>query len=171
MMDNNYKKITIVTILIFSALVPIILLDDNIKYNTLDYKDNYFDVDPNANLFSDEEYVPLLDEPLQGLGNITITKFTFNEEGFFNQSEEYPNLVDDLSSGALNITYQGTKYLETIEIAQFNNLDESVLESDKIMVSINESISIQYNSSIENSEGFLIYNPRLFPRSLKQVFV
>jgi len=171
MMDNNYKKITIVTILIFSALVPIILLDDNIKYNTLDYKDNYFDVDPNANLFSDEEYVPLLDEPLQGLGNITITKFTFNEEGFFNQSEEYPNLVDDLSSGALNITYLGTKYLETIEIAQFNNLDESVLESDKIMVSINESISIQYNSSIENSEGFLIYNPRLFPRSLKQVFV
>ena len=171
MMDNNYKKITIVTILIFSALVPIILLDDNIKYNTLDYKDNYFDVDPNANLFSDEEYVPLLDEPLQGLGNITITKFNFNEEGFFNQSEEYPNLVDDLSSGALNITYLGTKYLETIEIAQFNNLDESVLESDKIMVSINESISIQYNSSIENSEGFLIYNPRLFPRSLKQVFV
>jgi hypothetical protein len=171
MMDNNYKKITIVTILIFSALVPIILLDDNINYNTLDYKNNYFDVDPNASLFSDEDYVPPLDKPLQGLGNITVTKFTFNEEGFFNQSEEYPNLVDDLSSGALNITYLSTKYLETIEIAQFNNLDESVLESDKIMVSINESISIQYNSSIENSEGFLIYNPRLFPRNLKQVFI
>ena len=171
MMDNNYKKITLIAILILSALVPIIFLDNNIKYNTLDYNDNYFDVDPNSNLFSDEDYAPILDDPLQGLGNITITEFTFNEEGLFNHSDQYPNLVDDLSSGALNITYLSTKYLETIEIAQFNNLDESVLESDKIMVSINESISIQYNSSIENSEGFLIYNPRLFPRSLKQVFV
>jgi len=171
MMDNNYKKITLIAILILSALVPIIFLDNNIKYNTLDYNDNYFDVDPNSNLFSDEDYVPILDDPLQGLGNITITEFTFNEEGLFNHSDQYPNLVDDLSSGALNITYLSTKYLETIEIAQFNNLDQSLLESDKITVSINESISIQYNSSIENSEGFLIYNPRLFPRSLKQVFV
>ena len=171
MMDNNYKKITIISILILSALVPINFLDDIFKHNTLDYNDNYFDVDLNSSLFSNEDYVPILDDPLQGLGNITITKFTFNEEGLFNQSEEYPNLVDDLSSGALNITYLSTQYLETIEIAQFNNLDESLLESDKITISINESISIQYNSSIENSEGFLIYNPRLFPRNLKQVFV
>jgi len=171
MMDNNYKKITLIAILILSALLPIIFLDNNIKYNTLDYNDNYFDVHPNSNLFSDEDYAPILDDPLQGLGNITITKFTFNEEGLFNHSDQYPELVDDLSSGALNITYLSTKYLETIEIAQFNNLDQSLLESDKITVSINESISIQYNSSIENSEGFLIYNPRLFPRSLKQVFV
>ncbi len=150
MMDNNYKKITIISILILSALVPIIFLDDIFKHNTLDYNDNYFDVDLNSSLFSNEDYVPILDDPLQGLGNITITKFTFNEEGLFNQSEEYPNLVDDLSSGALNITYLSTQYLETIEIAQFNNLDESLLESDKITISINESISIQYNSSIEN---------------------
>ncbi len=171
MMDNNYKKITIVTILILSALVPIIYLDNNIKYNNMDYNGNYFDVDPNSSLFSDEDYIPILDDPLQGLGNITITKFTFNEEGLFNNSDDYPNLVDDLSSGALNITYLSTQYLETIEIAQFNNLDESLLESDIITVSINESISIQYNSSIENSEGFLIYNPLLFPRNLKHVFV
>ncbi len=171
MMDNNYKKITIISILILSALVPINFLDDIFKHNTLDYNDNYFDVDLNSSLFSNEDYVPILDDPLQGLGNITITKFTFNEEGLFNQSEEYPNLVDDLSSGALNITYLSTQYLETIEIAQFNNLDESLLESDKITISINESISIQYNSSIENSEGFLIYSPILFPRNLKQVFV
>ncbi len=171
MMDNKYKKITIVTILILSALVPIIYLDNNIKYNTLDYNDNYSNVDPNLSLFSDEDFIPILDDPLQGLGNITITKFTFNEEGLFNQSEEYPNLVDDLSSGALNITYLSTQYLETIEIAQFNNLDQALLASDKITVSINESISIQYNSSIENSEGFLIYSPILFPRNLKQVFV
>ena len=171
MMDNNYKKITIVTILILSALVPIIYLDNNITYNTLDYNDNYSNVDPNLSLFSDEDFIPILDDPLQGLGNITITKFTFNEEGLFNNSDDYPNLVDDLSSGALNITYLSTQYLETIEIAQFNNLDQALLESDKITVSINESISIQYNSSIENSEGFLIYNPMLFPKNLKQVFV
>jgi len=170
-MDNNYKKITLITVLIFSALIPIMFLDDVFKQNTLDCNDNYFDVDPNLSLFSEEDYVPILDDPLQGLGNITITKFTFNEEGLFNHSEEYPNLEDDLSSGALNITYLNTQYLETIEIAQFDNLDESLLESDKITVRINESINIQYNSSIENSEGFLIYSPRLYPRNLKQVFV
>ena len=61
--------------------------------------------------------------------------------------------------------------MQTNEIAQFNNLDMSLPESDKITVLINESISVQYNSSIGGSEGYLIYSPRLFPRVLKQVLV
>ncbi|MBY8987244.1 MAG: hypothetical protein KGD61_02230, partial [Candidatus Lokiarchaeota archaeon] len=127
--------------------------------------------DLNTSLFSEDDYVPILDNPLQGLGNISINKFTFNQEGFFNDSGFYPALVDDLSSGALNVSYLSTIYIENIKIAEFNNLDESIPQSDIITVMLNESISVQYNSSIANSEGYLIYNPILFPRNLKQIFV
>ncbi len=61
--------------------------------------------------------------------------------------------------------------MQTNEIAQFNNLDKSLLESDEITVLINESISVQYNSSIGGSEGYLIYSPRLILSVLKQVRV
>lgn len=171
MMEYNFKKITISTILILIALVPIIFIDNFTNSNTLENNKPTLGTDLNTSLFSQDDYVPILDNPLQGLGNISITSFTFHEEGLINQSIYYPSLIDDLSSGALNITYLSTNYLETVKIAQFDNLDESLPQSDKITVRINESISIQYNSSIENSEGFLIYNPRLFPRNLKQVFV
>jgi len=170
-MDNNLKKITIITILILVGLVPIIFGADFIYYNTLENDNHTIGTDLNTSFFSKDDYVPILKSPLQGLGNISITKFTYSEEGLFNNSGDYPNLDDDLISGALNIIYLNTTYLETVKIAQFNNLDESAPQSDSITVMLNESISIQYNSSIENSEGFLIYSPRLYPRNLKQVFI
>lgn len=144
---------------------------DLFNYNSLDREDFNINIDPKIQVFSKDDYTPILDAPEQGLGNITITKLTFNEEGIFNRSDRYPNLVDDLNSGALNITYLGTQYMQTNEIAQFNNLDKSLPESDEITVLINESISVQYNSSMVESEGYLIYSPRLVPRVLKQVFV
>jgi hypothetical protein len=146
-------------------------MDDLFNYNSLDRENFNANIDPNIQDFSKDDYTPILDDPEQGLGNITITKLIFHEEGIFNQSESYPNLVDDLISGALNITYLSTHYMQTTEIAQFNNLDKSLPESDIIKVLINESISVQYNSSIGGSEGYLIYSPRLLPRVLKQVLV
>jgi hypothetical protein len=146
-------------------------MDDLFNYNSLDRENSNINIDPKIQGFSKDDYTPILDAPEQGLGSITITKLTFNEEGIFNRSERYPNLVDDLNSGALNITYLGTQYMQTNEIAQFNNLDKSLPESDKITVLINESISVQCNSSMEESEGYLIYSPRLRPRVLKQVLV
>jgi len=146
-------------------------MDDLFNYNSLDRENINININPKIQDFSKDDYTPILDIPEQGLGNITITKLTFDEEGFYNLSERYPNLDDDLLSGALNITYLGTQYIQTNEIAQFNNLDKSLLESDEITVLINESLSVQYNSSIGGSEGYLIYNPRLLPRVLKQVFI
>lgn len=171
MMVNKFKKITLITIIVISALVPIFFIDDIFNSDTLENSNHTFSTDLNTNLFTKDDYTPILDEPLQGLGNITVTKFNFDEEGLYNNSEVYPNLVDDLISGALNITYLTTSYLETVEIAQFNNLDESLPHSDEVTVLLNESISVQYNSSIENSEGYLIYSPRLSPINLLQVFV
>jgi len=146
-------------------------MDDLFNYNSLDRENFNINTDPNLQVFSKDDYTPILDAPEQGLGNITITKLTFNEEGIFNRSDRYPNLVDDLISGALNITYLETQYMQTNEIAQFNNLDKSLPESDEITVLINESISVQYNSSIGGSEGYLIYSPKLLPRVLKQVLI
>ncbi|NVM17724.1 MAG: hypothetical protein HWN80_08405 [Candidatus Lokiarchaeota archaeon] len=170
-MDKYFKKITIIIILILIALVPIIFIDDFINSNTLENNKPTLGTELNTSLFSEDDYTPILNSPQQGLGNISITNCTFNEEGLFNNSEDYPNLIDDFSSGALNITYLSTNYIETVKIAQVNNLDVSLPRSYVITVKLNESISIQYNSSIEISEGFMIYCPRLFPKNLKQVFV
>ena len=170
-MNTNYRKFLIVLFVVLSSIIPLIFMDDLFNYNSLDRENFNINIDPKIQVFSKDDYTPILDVPEQGLGNITITKLTFNEEGIFNRSDRYPDLVDDLISGALNITYLGTQYMQTNEIAQFNNLDMSLPESDKITVLINESISVQYNSSIGGSEGYLIYSPRLFPRVLKQVLV
>ncbi len=170
-MNTNYRKFLIVLFVVLSSIIPLIFMDDLFNYNSLDRENFNINIDPKIQVFSKDDYTPILDAPEQGLGNITITKLNFNEEGIFNRSDRYPNLVDDLNSGALNITYLGTQYMQTNEIAQFNNLDKSLPESDEITVLINESISVQYNSSMEESEGYLIYSPRLRPRVLKQVLV
>ncbi len=170
-MNANYRKFLVVLFVVLSSIIPLIFMDDLFNYNSLDRENSNINIDPKIQGFSKDDYTPILDAPEQGLGSITITKLTFNEEGIFNRSERYPNLVDDLNSGALNITYLGTQYMQTNEIAQFNNLDKSLPESDKITVLINESISVQCNSSMEESEGYLIYSPRLRPRVLKQVLV
>ncbi len=157
--------------ILMSTIISLILIDPSSKYSSLNLENNDIPIIPELSSFSEDDYSPIINTPEQGLGNITITQFSFEEEGVFNQSDNYPDLVDDLSSGALNVSYLETTYLETTEIAQFNNLDDSIPESNKITVLINESISVQYNSSIENSEGYLIYNPILYPRVLNQVLV
>jgi len=154
-----------------STIISLILIDPSSNYRSLNLENKDSPIIPELSSFSEDDYSPIINTPEQGLGNITITQFSFDEEGVFNQSAKYPNLVDDLSSGALKISYLETTYLETTEIAQFNNLDDSIPESNKITVLINESISVQFNSSIENSEGYLIYNPLLYPRVLNQVLV
>ena len=171
MKSSNYRKSIIIVIILMSTIISLILIDPTSNYRSLNLENNDSPIIPELSSFSEDDYTPIINTPEQGLGNITITQFLFDEEGVFNQSAKYPNLVDDLSSGALKISYLETTYLETTEIAQFNNLDDSIPRSNKITVLINESISVQFNSSIENSEGYLIYNPLLYPRVLNQVLV
>ena len=171
MKSSNYRKSIIIVIILMSTIISLILIDPSSNFSSLNLENNDNPIIPELSSFSEDDYSPIINTPEQGLGNITITQFSFDEEGVFNQSAKYPNLVDDLSSGALKISYLETTYLETTEIAQFNNLDDSIPRSNKITVLINESISVQFNSSIENSEGYLIYNPLLYPRVLNQVLV
>jgi len=168
MKSNNYWKSIIVVILIMSTANSLFFTEPSTNYSSFNFDNNII---PELSSFSEDDYSPIINAPEQGLGNVTITKFSFNEEGIFNQSANYPDLVDDLSSGALNISYLETEYINTTEFAHFNNLDDSFPESNKITVLINESISVQFNTSVSGSEGFLIYNPILYPRVLKQVLV
>jgi len=154
-----------------STMISLLLIIPSSNNSSLILENNDPYLVPELGAFSEEDYTPIINDPEQGLGNITITQFSFDEEGIFNQPVNYSNLVDDLSSGALNITYLETRYIQTTEIAQFNNLDDSFPESNKITVLINESISVQFNTSIENSEGYLIYSSVLYPRVLNQVLV
>ncbi len=171
MKNSNHGKSIIVVVILMSAVISLLLIDPSSTKSSLILENNDNIMVPKLGSFSEEDYTPIINDPEQGLGNITVTQFYFDEEGIFNQSVNYPNLVDDLSSGALNITYLETKYIQTMEIAQFNNLDNSLPESNKITVMINESISVQFNTSIENSEGYLIYSSVLYPKVLSQVLV
>jgi len=171
MKSNNYRKSIIVIILLMNTAISLILSDSFSNYGSLNLENNDFPIIPELNSFSEDDYSPIINVPEQGLGNITISKFLFDEGGIINQSFTYPDLVDDLSSGALKISYIETKFIDPIEIAQFNNLDDTLPESNKITVLINESISVQFNSSVGGSEGYLIYSPKLYPRVLNQVLV
>ena len=168
MMDNKYRKITIIIIITVITLVPSVFIGASFHNNTLGKRSQSIEADPIVSLFSEDDYVPILDAPLQGLGNITVTRFTFDQSGFYNDSEIFPNIANDINSGALNITYLNTNFIETIEVAQFNNLDDSVPKSTKITILLNESISVQYNNL---SMGSLAYNPALHPRTLKHIYV
>jgi len=171
MKSNKSIKSIIVVIVLLNTVISLFLIYPSSNYSSLNLENNDIPINPELSSFSEEDYSPIINAPEQGLGNITIAQFSFDEEGIFNQSDNYPNLVDDLSSGALNISYLETRYIQTIQIAQFNNLDDNLPESNEITVLINESISVQFNSSISGSEGYLIYCPVLYPRVLNQVLV
>ncbi|MHA1459175.1 MAG: hypothetical protein ACTSQR_05865 [Promethearchaeota archaeon] len=122
-----------------STMISLLLIDPSSNYRPLNLENNDTSIVPELGSFSEEDYSPIINAPEQGLGNITVTQFSFDEEGVFNQPLVYPNLVDDLSSGALKISYLETRYIQTTEIAQFNNLDDSLTRSNKITVMFNES--------------------------------
>ena len=171
MKNNNYWKYTLVATMLLSTVISLFPIDLSSNYNYINLENNDIPINPESGSFLEEDYSPIINSPEQGLGNITVTQFSFDEEGIFNQSYLYPDLTDDLSFGALNISYLETRYLQTTKIAQFNNLDDSLPESNKITVLINESINVQYNSSVANSEGYLVYYPVLYPGVFIQVLV
>jgi len=122
-----------------------------------------------AQSFSKEDYSPIMDEKVNALGNISITDIDFNEEGFFNHSINHPTVDADLLSGALNLTYNRTSFVNTTNVAQSDNLDKSITYSDIITILLNETILVKYNTSIDNR--YLVYRTRLTPCFLTKLFV
>ncbi|MFX0018131.1 MAG: carboxypeptidase-like regulatory domain-containing protein [Promethearchaeota archaeon] len=131
--------------------------------------DNNLELNLQTQGFSEDDYNPIIEDEKQALGNISITSFDFDEVGFFNNSQRYPDLDDDFISGALNMTFLGINFTETKSVAQIDNLDEKVIDSRRVTVVLNESIFVKYNTSVADSEGYLVYGPRLYPCKLIQL--
>ena len=91
--------------------------------------------------------------------------------GFHLFSEQYPSLVDDYDENALNITLEGMEYVETLDSAIRDNLNENITNSDVITVKLNETLNVRFNTTLDASEGYLIYGPRLSPSRLLELHV
>ena len=150
-------------------LIPILtsnFLDDSKIYQN----PNMIGEIPDSNIYTLEDYDPILEDGRQNRGNITVTDIIFNEKGFYNDSIKYPDLQDDIDTEALKMAYQHTEYLYTEKGASFDNLDPSTASS-QITIVLNESISIQYNHSKPGSEGYLMYGFRLSPIRVKTISI
>ncbi|MFW9945787.1 MAG: hypothetical protein ACFFDX_03045 [Candidatus Odinarchaeota archaeon] len=167
MRKTNFKifAILLVVLSIWSSSIQQITPNSNIK---IPY-DNNLENNLQTQDFSEKDYIPIIESEKQALGNVTITSLYFDEAGFFNNSEKYPELDDDFISGALNMTFLGINFTKTKSVAQIDNLDKKIIDFRKITVVLNESIFVKYNTSVTNSEGYLIYGPRLYPCKLIQL--
>ncbi len=126
---------------------------------------------PKIQGFSKNDYNEILEQEEHGLGNITITNITF-DAGFgkgFDAHDKYYTLLDDIGTG-LNITHKEIIFLNTTSIAIVDNLNENITERREITVRLNETLSVQYNTSIGDVEGFLIYSPLLFNCRLMELW-
>ncbi|MHA1805561.1 MAG: hypothetical protein ACTSU4_13670 [Promethearchaeota archaeon] len=121
-------------------------------------------------LFSKEDFEPILEEERQGLGSVSITNLLFNESGFFNHSEQYPAYDLDLRTKALNISYEKTELIRTVKEATVDAFEEVSPSSNIITVELNESLRVKYDTSIDLLEGYLVYGPRLYPCLLNRLY-
>jgi len=166
-MLNKNKKLTVITFILLITLVLIIEVAMNSNNFSRDEKFNY-NSSPISQAISIENYTPIIEDKRQGLGTVNITNVIYDKMGLFNYTSKYPNLDEDIDSGALLMSYNDTKYIDTIKIAQSDNLNDSVIPSNIITVVLNETININYDNP---SAGFLIYKPSLALSKLKQFLV
>ena len=163
-------KYFIFFLIVLNIVIPLLLvgLQGNTQSNV---NENYYnEKTPKTQSFSKGDYEPILDTEKQGLGDINITNIDFDEIGF-NSSQTKADLKADLTSGALNMTHEGTEFIKTIKVAQVDNINENITDYRKITILLNESINVVYNASIDPLEGYLIYAPKLTPFLDAQLWV
>ena len=170
-MDHHLKKILIITSLVIFIILPIVSIIFNSIPRTENYVFNPNSEDLNTQTFSKEDYKPIIEQDKLSYGNITVKDLNFDEAGITNDTENYALLNDDFASGALVVNYESTQFIETKSVAQIDNLDESIIDSNIITVLLNDTISIEYNKSKAPLNGFLIYGSRLTPCTLTQLLI
>lgn len=168
-MDYYQKKLLIITSLIICFTATLIFLVFNDTYqrdeSTINFNENLL----MTNAFSKEDYEPIIENDKLSYGNITIVDLDFNEAGITNDSQNYGSLDDDFASGALKINYNVTKFIKTVNVAQIDNLNTSIEDSNIITILLNETITVEYNKSLAPLDGFLIYGCRLTPCTLDKL--
>lgn len=171
--DRSRKKrikYFIFFLIVLNIVIPLLIvgLQGNTQSNV---NENYYnEKTPKTQSFSKGDYEPILDTEKQGLGDINITNIDFDEIGF-NSSQTKADLKADLTSGALNMTHEGTEFIKTMKVAQVDNINENITDYRKITILLNESINVVYNASIDPLEGYLIYAPKLTPFLDAQLWV
>lgn len=125
--------------------------------------------DLKTNDFSKEDYQPIIENDKLSYGNITVVDLDFDEVGITNDTTNYAILDDDFVSGGLIVSYNSTEFIETVKVAQIDNLDENIEDSFFINVLLNDTITVEYNKSLAPLNGFLIYGSRLTPCSLTKL--
>ncbi|MFX1567176.1 MAG: hypothetical protein ACFFCV_02280 [Promethearchaeota archaeon] len=162
---QTYIKILLVFLILSQLFIPFVLSIDNSYSSTEIYNSNL-----EISSFSKEDYKPILSEEKQGLGNITINNIDFSglEIGFYRDNTSYPLIWEEYASGALNMVPISMQFLETIEPAIVDNLDEDIEDNNIITVKINESLMVELDNS---TLGYIIYHSRLSSSRLVQFFV
>lgn len=166
MLKKNTQIFAVVLIILGICILSAYYISPNSQVIMINQND-----DLQTQTFSKEDFTPVIEEEKQALGNITVKSLNFNQKGFFNNSEKYPELEDDLTSGALDMNFLGIDFTETKNPAQIDNMNKKIVDSNQITVILNESINVVYDNSIPNAEGYLIYGPRLFPCKLVQLLL
>ncbi|MHA1273636.1 MAG: hypothetical protein ACTSQP_14895 [Promethearchaeota archaeon] len=160
-----------VFLLILAFLSPI-LFGLNYRYNfSLNYgkiKENFV-IEPQA--LSRYDFKPILEEEKQGLGSITVSNASFNVDklGFYLLGSKYP-LLDDYQTKALNLTFGGIQFVQTIRNARSDNVNPNITENFIITLRYNETIKVHYNLS-KPSEGYLIYRTIFYPAHLNGFYI
>ena len=167
--------ITFVSVLILTNVLTFLLI---CSVNSISYSDNeYFPQNnpPIPQSFTKDDYEPILSEKKHGLGNVTVTNMSFedtyeDEVGYY---YDEVGLFDDYFLGVLNISLIESIFIKTKTPAIVENLNENITDSNIITVVINETISFQYNKSLNEAifEGYLVYLTRLYPAVLVEFFV
>ncbi|KKN00361.1 hypothetical protein LCGC14_1138520 [marine sediment metagenome] len=171
--NDNKRSINLFLfiLIIFNIMVPSLIGSINFGSNSNTFTSYDFNTHPNPSDFSTYNITQILSEEKYALGNIIVNDINFGadlENGIYVYNTTYSDLWEDYASGALNIIDSDLSFIETIEPAVQDNLNEKVKDRSLITVKINESVGVRFNNP---QEGYLIYHTRLFPSRLSEFFV
>lgn len=174
MLNKNIKKkifITFIVIFIAFSSICFIFQEGNINKEIKNLETTQKPL-VNSSPFSREDYKSFLIKEESGLGEISVLDILFNQSGF-NKSAQFEQLEEDLGSGALNVSYLGTYFIETIKNASRNFLKSEYIDNNQVRIKMNESLQVFFNNdtSDDGLEGFMVYLPRLADVKILEVYL
>ena len=168
-MHDYQKKLVLIASIIVCFLMPLVLMVYYDLPQTEDWGYSLNNDHLKSNSFSKDDYEPIIETDKLSYGNITAVDLDFDEAGIINDTTNYYILDDDFDSGGLVVSYNSTEFIETVNVAQIDNLDENIEDSFSISVLLNDTLTVEYNKSVAPLNGFLIYGARLTPCSLTKL--
>ncbi|MFO7795205.1 MAG: hypothetical protein R6W84_03570 [Promethearchaeia archaeon] len=167
--SKKIQIIIIINLIILSSFAFIFLLNNNKDSQTNSDVEQHSLLKINA--FSKDEYSSILQEEKSGLGEISVLNISFHERGFDNSSQ-FNELDKDIGKD-LNITYDGTSFVETMVNASRNYLKEGYINNNVVRINLNETLLVNFDNTTSEGglAGFLVYLPRLTSIEILEIYV